>query len=122
VSACEVNEEISYKIILFKKLRREQKGSEVQSETSYGQTTGFWKHYFGTAPNGQEGGLEPLGRSGPLLTRFARLRWRSLERTGRDDRSGLEALETKDLVFQFLDAVLETANDIEQLPHERGAF
>ncbi len=34
----------------------------------------------------------------------------------------LSPLRAKDFVFQFLNAVLQMANDIKQLPHERGAF
>src|SRR5215210_41567 len=72
--------------------------------------------------DGQLGRLEPLGGTGPLLTRVARRTGRRLQRTGRDERPGLEALETEDFVFEFLDVVLQMADDIKQLPHQRGAF
>ena len=72
--------------------------------------------------NGQLGGLGSLGRARPHLPRLARLRGRSLERTGRDDRPGLESLEAEDLVFQFRETILQMGDEVEQLPHERRAF
>jgi len=42
---------------------------------------------------------------------------RSFQRAGRDDGPGLEALETEDLVFELLNAILQLANDIKQLPY-----
>ena len=66
--------------------------------------------------------LEPLGGARPLLTRLARRPGGSLERTGRDDRPGLESLEAEDLVFEFRDTILQMTNQVKQLPHERGAF
>jgi hypothetical protein len=42
--------------------------------------------------------------------------------TRRDDRPGLEPLETEDFVFELLDAILLGADDLKQLPHQGGIF
>ncbi len=42
--------------------------------------------------------------------------------TRRDDRPGLEPLETEDFVFELLDAILLGANDLKQLPHQGSIF
>src|SRR5262249_31378956 len=63
-----------------------------------------------------------LGGARSLPTRVTRRTGRGLEGTGRDDRPGLGALEPEDFVFEVLDAVLELADEIEQLPDQRRAF
>src|SRR5208337_2679478 len=52
----------------------------------------------------QLGGLGPLGGAGPLLTRLTRRPGGMFKGTRRDDRPGLEPLETEDFVFELLDA------------------
>ena len=66
--------------------------------------------------------LEPLGGSGPLLTRLTRRPGRKFEGTGCDDRSGLETLQADDFVFELLDAILLGVDDLKQLPHQGGVF
>src|SRR5208283_4749445 len=58
----------------------------------------------------------------PLLTRLTRRPGGTFKGTRRDDRPGLEPLETEDFVFELLDAILLGADDLKQLPHQGGIF
>ena len=65
---------------------------------------------------------QALGGAGPLLTRLTRRPGGTFQGTRRDDRPGLEPLETEDFVFELLDAILLGADDLKQLPHQGGIF
>src|SRR5271165_6709707 len=65
---------------------------------------------------------QALSGAKPLLTRLTRRPGGTFQGTRRDDRPGLEPLETEDFVFELLDAILLGADDLKQLPHQGGIF
>jgi hypothetical protein len=72
--------------------------------------------------DGQEGGLEPLGGPGPLLTRGAWRAWRNFQRTGCDQGSGFQTLQAGDFIAELLDDLLLPLEEVQQLSHQRGRF